>query len=1195
MASPPLTKKLKTYFEALRLASKKPIASEHEIDFLRKIFAPAYYRKIVGLEKHSNQRLFDHFLRFGLSRNASPTPLFDTKMFEAQEGRKEAHEQACPAILRWFRNPAKREINALLFFDPNLYASLYPDVSPAGMSPYEHFLIFGAREARQPNVLFDGALYESVAERRRGEEEMEVFAHFLAFGLERGVAPTSALLPVFARTPTARLEPLEAYRRAMAAVTPLLKTLSTDQIELLLHLFNPDTYDGQGALPETASGLVRLEHFLSTGMRNGLEPGPFFENKLYAAQAGIEEQGEVNRLLHFLQTGSKLRIVPSPLFDEVAYASGWQDMRSIKVWGFQHFISHGIFEGRKVDGSDRVGSWSLPPNSAEGRLHNWELFWLEAGFTLPSRSASMAERKGPTLAKSITRLIEDRHLPMVNGLFCAPYYARQAGLSEALDHETLFEHFLEHGAQAELAPGPLFDPVIARKLVGDSAEPTIVSWLNRRRHNWEAPTPYFDKAFYELNYHNEFRGSLMDLFDHFVIHGLKENRAPNLTFDPVWYRSAYNVPEAEQSLPPYLHYLVYGADRGFAPSQMLLATYSVAATNNRHNASNMLAITQAATKWQDKLGSERMRAAIAMFSPYFYDGGGTLPEQASGVERLVHFLEHGLAVGLAPGPLFDPAIYRDAAPAGKQPPFLDYLLNGWPKFVVPTSLFSEASYIEAHADIRQHKIWGFRHFLFHGIFEGRKIDECAKLTVFTKVTDPASAQLNNVRLFWVANGAQAKRLNLPERVGRQQENLNRTLTSDIFAESMKRALALDPAVGDITKGEGYHAPPYHDITFPAISALFDRIANKTYGSIICVPWLRMGGADLVACQLASAVKAALPDENVLILRVDQKNFERPDWILPDIDVAHVSDILGGLPEAVAERMLFVLFNALRPKRIINVNSYRIWRTIERFGERLRAYVDLYAYMFCWDHTERGFRAGYPSLFFPSTGPILTALLTDTEYLRNELLRIYNPPEQIAQRILPLFTPCRTAPPPAPFAELAANASAKRRPSVIWAGRLDRQKRFDIVQAIARKMPDVDFLCWGDAVLDAPPDMQDSPANLVLNPGFKTYEELPMEKADLWLFTSAWEGMPTILIEIAVRGMSVVASHVGGVPELIGPETGYPVINVQDVDAYVIAIREALKDPQGRIGRARRLQEKAISRYSTGRYIEDLRTIFGKEK
>lgn len=1179
--------KIKKYLK-IPSAKKVDISSE-EKDFLSSIFSYQHYARISGIRSGSEYSMFRDFLERGLALDFSPTPLFDEKIFAAQE--KGNNNEKIPAILRWYRDQNKRQIIATQHFDSDFYAAIYPDVVSAEFGLYEHYLCFGEKESRRPNGLFDFAWYDRIADRGAGEETMQAHSHFLTFGIERGAAPCAALLPVFARTPTARINSHEAYGRVVAATTPWFQALDEEQVHLILQLFNPDTYTGNGELPDSASGLARLEHFLASGLRNGLEPGPLFDNDLYARSAGLMPDPDINRLLHFLESGREQRLVPTLLFDQDAYAAGWPDMRTTKIWGFEHFVAHGIFEGRRIDASERSGIWSLPADTAGGQMHNWELFWTETAsrHSVEKVAVTPAPAEG-TLASQIA----DWDLPMVKGLFCAPFYARIAGLDPALDEETLFQHYIEHGAHADLAPGPLFDPAMARALVGNSKQPVIVAWLNKRQPHWRAPTRFFDKKYYLSYYHGEFHGMALDLFDHYVLHGMRENRVPNVAFDPQWYANAYVLPKEERDLPPYLHYLLHGATRGLAPSQLLLTSYDMGSMNRPKGLDLLVAIDRAVGRWHSRLDGNRMQALLAMFSPYLYDGGGKLEETASGVDRLIDFLDRGLEAGLAPSPLFDAAIYGQATGAKGEPPFLHYLRHGWPKQVVPTTIYSEAAYQRAHADMREHKLWGFRHFLFHGLYEGRKVDETARLTVFVDATDMASRQLNNARLFWAANGAPNSRLRLPKQIGRQQERLNTILRSDIYAQSMARALALDPGIGDITKGQGYHAPPSHDTAYPAIQKLHDRIPDKSYGTIICVPWLRTGGADLVACQLAEAVKLACPDENVLLLRVDQENFDRPDWVSDKVDVAHVSDILKQIPEVAAQRLLFVLFKSLQPKRVINVNSHRMWRTMERFGKRLRPHMDLYSYMFCWDQTAAGYRVGYPSLFYPSTGGILTGIFTDTQYLRNELLRIYNPPKPVADRIMPLFTPSRTVAPAQSYASMAMANARDRRPRILWAGRLDLQKRFDLVQQIARKMPDIDFLCWGDAVLDAPPDHSASPRNLTLKPGFKTYDELPMSEVDLWLFTSAWEGMPTILIEIAVRGMAVVASQVGGVPELIDHDTGYPVEDTGNVDAYVQAIRQALDNPGERIERAGRLQEKATRRYSQQSYVRDLRAIFAGE-
>lgn len=57
---------------------------------------------------------------------------------------------------------------------------------------------------------------------------------------------------------------------------------------------------------------------------------------------------------------------------------------------------------------------------------------------------------------------------------------------------------------------------------------------------------------------------------------------------------------------------------------------------------------------------------------------------------------------------------------------------------------------------------------------------------------------------------------------------------------------------------------------------------------------------------------------------------------------------------------------------------------------------------------------------------------------------------------------------------------------LWLDRL-WQKRFDLLFEVAREMPHVDFLCWGKAVLDAPPDLEDLPVNIQLQKPFMSYE------------------------------------------------------------------------------------------------------------
>ena len=90
------------------------------------------------------------------------------------------------------------------------------------------------------------------------------------------------------------------------------------------------------------------------------------------------------------------------------------------------------------------------------------------------------------------------------------------------------------------------------------------------------------------------------------------------------------------------------------------------------------------------------------------------------------------------------------------------------------------------------------------------------------------------------------------------------------------------------------------------------------------------------------------------------------------------------------------------------------------------------------------------------------------------------------------------------------------------------------------------------------------------------------------------GLPTILIELAVAGTPIVASAVGGVPELVDGDTGWPVTEVDDPQAYVQALRAMIDAPTERMLRAERLRERAWARHSQSACDRVLAEVIGLE-
>ncbi len=399
-----------------------------------------------------------------------------------------------------------------------------------------------------------------------------------------------------------------------------------------------------------------------------------------------------------------------------------------------------------------------------------------------------------------------------------------------------------------------------------------------------------------------------------------------------------------------------------------------------------------------------------------------------------------------------------------------------------------------------------------------------------------------------------------------------------------QAAALDPNVGVVTGAEPSFCPPWHDTAHHFLCAARARIPQEPYDAVVLMPSGRMGGADLVAAMLA---KALATTGRPLILRTDDSAWDRPDWYPAHIPCVDISDLMP--PTGNPTRALYVLLQELGAARIFNVNSALAFNTFEAYGRQLAEKFRLYAYYFCTERNGDGAEIGYPIWHFATLLPVLTAALTDTRNLAETLANRHGVPQEIArQKLRVVYSPAQISP---DIAAVARSTSQTRaRPLILWGGRLDRQKRFDLLLATARAMPDVDFACWGKAVLDAPPDLSALPANVTMHPPFTRYDELPLTEADGWLYTAEWDGLPTILLELGARGVSIVASGVGGVPELIDAQTGWLVPPTATVDDYVAALRDMITSPVERASRAQALQERIARNHSAQAYAATIAAL-----
>lgn len=104
-------------------------------------------------------------------------------------------------------------------------------------------------------------------------------------------------------------------------------------------------------------------------------------------------------------------------------------------------------------------------------------------------------------------------------------------------------------------------------------------------------------------------------------------------------------------------------------------------------------------------------------------------------------------------------------------------------------------------------------------------------------------------------------------------------------------------------------------------------------------------------------------------------------------------------------------------------------------------------------------------------------------------------------------------------------------------------------------------------------------------------------ADVFVHPSHHEGLPNAVIEAMAASLPVVATDVGGLPELIMPaesgedaETGW-LVPAQDAGALAAALVDAAKDSSRRISMGSRARERALSGFSLARSVAQYESVY----
>jgi glycosyltransferase involved in cell wall biosynthesis len=332
------------------------------------------------------------------------------------------------------------------------------------------------------------------------------------------------------------------------------------------------------------------------------------------------------------------------------------------------------------------------------------------------------------------------------------------------------------------------------------------------------------------------------------------------------------------------------------------------------------------------------------------------------------------------------------------------------------------------------------------------------------------------------------------------------------------------------------------------------VGGEPVTHVFMLPWLKRGGADLVALH---HINFLVRDFSAQVLVITTENSESP-WLsrLPSearvlpFGITHAPHL-----QPVEQRLLLSrLLLKLRPRVIHNVNSATAWDLYVRYGNALSEGSGLYASLFGFDYTEELEPYGYGGALEASYRH-LSKLMTDNQAFVDRLIAMYGLPSGLFER----FRYPQSSRPRFEF-------DARKKPRILWAGRFDREKRPDLLLQIAQRLPECHFDVYGLPTLSTPPEILSVLAalkrmrNVSVLGAYEGFDSVPTENYALLLYTTQWDGLPNVVLEAQASGLPVLAPDIGGISEVIPADSGFLLERFDDVDGYVASVRRFLREP-----------------------------------
>jgi len=655
------------------------------------------------------------------------------------------------------------------------------------------------------------------------------------------------------------------------------------------------------------------------------------------------------------------------------------------------------------------------------------------------------------------------------------------------------------------------------------------------------PHPLFDTNWY-LAQNPEIDLVKINPLLHYLTHPIAKAGDPHPLFDTQWYLTQMPSVDPRQ-INPLGHYIAQGASEGRDPHPLFDSSWYLA-----QNPDVAMAEINPLVHYVVRGGSEG-RAPHPLFDCGWYFAQNPDLDLAK-VNPLVHYLTHHTAKPSDPHPLFDTDWYLAQIPSldwTQVNPLVHYITQGARERRSPHPLFDTNWYVSQNPHLNLTAVSPLAHYV---------------------MTSTSQRREPNRSLQKRLDGAfDAATKGLPVLAAIEPELARSITPSDI-------------------KGLKHVTGRSQGVQYATWRQLFQSF-TQTYDRMIFVPGLAFGGkrwrrTHFAALNALTAAHQRYGLDTTLLVVADSGAISEPPRLPPGTHIRTLSGFHPGLTAGARMEIIAALIYHLEPKAVLNINSATLWDAIAERGAALSRVTGLYAYVFSRTQVpDRSIArcADRLSTCFPH----LTRIYSDNAFALDLLIRDYGVPEPLRERFKVIYQPSLHE----VFGlDLSQRKYRENGFRVLWLGSSCPEVNPDLVVEIARRCPEISFDLYGSSDDDLFADALKKlvPSNMKLRGACDCVDNIPIEQYSAFLYTSLREDVPNVAIEVAARGLPIIAPDVGSVTEFVDQDGGWLIKDYRRPDEYIQALDRIRRSPEDVARRVSKLLAAMHERHSWDRFL-----------